>query len=361
MFYLMEMLIQMKNQHQLMTASWNMMTMCRDIKENAPFPMPNSPKPASSEHLRHSLSKTEEMIKDSTVLSYGNISAISKNIEKFDYFSQSASAVTQNFTNQSILDKVFENAIVNSSGTPDYHGRARSFTALRPQETKFRYGQHQEKVYSIEPEREKSRPEEFTEEKGNKKKDTQLSSVPDLQDLYEIDPVREEQTNVKYIDHNLDETNLDTQNIDKETIEKVEKMSGNKFFPCERSPPENHHKIQQDKRFRYGTVEDTSVNNLTRIKQRFDKKSKAVHPKESSSQIEAKDERLKESTEDSESSVEYLTTASSAETDHSVDEETVNEGKASLDMSISPKLPKEFVSSRNKKAENPKSMMLGKK
>merc|ERR1711892_1096215 len=194
MFYLMEMLIQMKNQHQLMTASWNMMTMCRDIKENAPFPMPNSPKPASSEHLRHSLSKTEEMIKDSTVLSYGNISAISKNIEKFDYFSQSASAVTQNFTNQSILDKVFENAIVNSSGTPDYHGRARSFTALRPQETKFRYGQHQEKVHLIEPEREKSRPEEFTEE----------------------------QTNIKAIDHNLDETNLDTQNIDKKTIEKVE-------------------------------------------------------------------------------------------------------------------------------------------
>ena len=317
------------------------------MEENAPFPKSDT----------NSLNKTDISFKRGlSTVAYGNTSASFKNLDLFDTFessqssflaygkpsasfknpdifdtfenSQSSSGVSQNVCTQTIFEKVFENAIEKSSVSRNQHGDNHSFTSNRPQDKRFRYGGNSSSSSSaLEPEKEKNNMDRVSKETKKGKH----TSVKTPEEVKSSDNTSSDDT------HNLNEQTLKNNEVADSRNKKV--------FPCERSPHEDHHKIKQDKRFRYGSEQASEEKPVTQKKKekrkerkRSDNLSKAGYPKTSSPKTRAQDPRLKQSTDESESSVEYLITSPSAETDPSSDEQPEKKSAANpdtSDMSIS--------------------------
>ena len=98
-----------------------------------------------------------------------------------------------------------------------------------------------------------------------------------------------------------DKNSVDIENINDKKLKEMEENKDRLFDPCERSPPEDHHKSQEEKRFKYGRINSLLEKKIKK------NKSTSEH---GMSNVE-KDERIKQSTSESDSSVEYLMTASS--------------------------------------------------
>ena len=213
------------------------------LEENAPFPMPSSPVSAHIDHDTGSFNDTKDLIN----FTYGHFS-------KFP----SSSELSQNIGTQTVVKTV-------SEGPADHHGANHSFTTSRPQEAEFRYGQN-----------------------------SSLRIAPVKEEIR----AKIESESVKSGDKKL----CDPENINNKKLKDMKENEDKLFDPCQRSPPEDHHKLQEEKRLRYG-CSNSSVEKKTKKK-----KSNSQH---GMSNVE-QDERLKQSTSESDSSVEYLVTASSA-------------------------------------------------
>merc|ERR1719153_216377 len=212
------------------------------MEENAPFPLPTSPLSGHIDHATGSLKDNKESIP----FTYGNFS-------KFP----SSSELSQNIGTQTIPKKDVEEPA-------DEHGANHSFTTSRPQEAEFRYGQYS-----------KSRIASVKEEIKTKLDCESVKSG--------------------------DKNSFDIENINDKKLKEMEENKDKLFDPCQRSPPEDHHKFQDEKRFKYGCSNSFVEKNL--------KKNK--HNSEHGKINIEEDERIQQSTSESDSSAEYLMTASS--------------------------------------------------
>eukprot|EP00092_Neocalanus_flemingeri_P035481 GFUD01038610.1.p1 GENE.GFUD01038610.1~~GFUD01038610.1.p1 ORF type:complete len:501 (+),score=173.14 GFUD01038610.1:2-1504(+) len=335
------------------------------MEANAPFPM------KTSMNLKESSSHPDKNV------TIGNISSSIQNENVCDE-SESAklqSEFSKNSSTQTIFEAVFEKSLENASCSQRRHEVEYSFSSVRPQNKRFRYGSDSDKISMTEKDKDKAKTNQRNEDPSVELKHEEKESKTPLSEnthdkafcssnlrnaTQSFAPIRKQENKFRYgsdlcksneqmqggqlktssspvqglQDSRLKESTDDSESSEEYLITTSSDQNSDDQYKNEKRPQEN--------RFRYGSdlcksneqmQRELKINQTRGEKSKDDKKDegsekegltrKTGHLKKSSSPVPGlQDSRLKKSTDDSESSEEYLITTSS---DQNSDDQYKNE------------------------------------